>query len=91
MSAFWGYVWLAMCILFAGCLWMVNVIFIDNAIPAILDPLQAAFDTPIVDTFDNATLFMVLARWSPLLLVLIGLIGWYLECTIWGRSDQYAR
>jgi hypothetical protein len=88
MSAFWGYVWLTLCILFAGCLWMLNVVFVDNAIPTILDPVNAAFPNPIVDMSNGVTMFLLMIRWSPLLLIFIGVVGWILECTLFGRSDQ---
>jgi hypothetical protein len=91
MSAFWGYVWLALCIIFAGALWMLNVVFVDNAIPAILDPVQTAFPNPITDMSGGVTTMLVMIRWSPLLLIFIGVVGWILECTLWGKSEQYVR
>jgi hypothetical protein len=89
MSAFWGYVWLSICIIFAGALWALNVVFVDNAIPTILDPIQNAFTTPIVDMSNGVTTLLVMIRWSPLLLIFIGVIGWILECTLWGKSEQH--
>jgi hypothetical protein len=91
MSAFWGYVWLLICLIFAGALWMLNVVFVDNAIPTILDPLQTAFPNPLVDMSNGVTTLLVMQRWSPLLLILIGVIGWILECTLWGKSEQNVR
>jgi hypothetical protein len=89
MSAFWGYMWLALCIIVAVALWGVNTVFVDNAFPAMVDKITSVMDTPICDMSGPVKLLIKLEQISPLFIAFLGIGGWILECTVWGRRDYY--
>ncbi len=88
MSAFWGYVWLAICIMFAIGHWIFNVTVLDNALPPVLDSITTTFTHSFMDNTDNAVLFMRLMDYAPLFEILLGIIGFIVECTIFGTSVE---
>jgi hypothetical protein len=68
--------------------WIFNVIYIDNAVPPVLDSITAIFTHPIADYTSTAIFWLTLLDYAPLLFLFCGVVGLILECTIWGVSTQ---
>jgi hypothetical protein len=88
MGAFKGYIWLCICILFAVGTWILNVTVLDNAYPPILDEITNIFPNSFMDNTDQAIFFMKMIDYSPLLMVLFGIIGFVIETQIFGTSVE---
>jgi hypothetical protein len=87
MSSWQGVVWFVGCLITAMCLWIINVVFIDNAVPQVLVDVKAALPYSIIDMDSWCQLFLVIARLSPLFLIAVGILGWIALSVIYGRRD----
>lgn len=87
MSAFRGYIWLVICIMFAIGIWIFNVSVLDNALPPILDAITTTFTHSIMDNTETAVFFMRLIDYAPLLVIFFGVIGLFVESVIFGDYE----
>lgn len=88
MSAFWGYVFLTICIVFGIGMWICNVLVIDNAYPPILQAINDSFSNSLMPSMDQAIFTLRLIDYSPLFIWFLGIVGFIAECTIWGKSED---
>lgn len=88
MSAYWGAIWLTICIVFGLGVWMCNVLVVDNAYPQILQAIHDNFSNSLMPNDNQAIMFLKMVDYAPLFIWFMGIIGFVAESVIWGRSED---
>ena len=91
MSSIQGAIFFVVCSITALLLWVVNVVFVDNALPQVLSQIQADMPNSIIDMSWWGQLFIKFVQLSPLFCIAVGVLGWIALATIFGRRDVYSQ